>query len=243
MGYKKHTLRIFFLNQSPILSIPAVTLVKPANAGDGDVLTEMIKLWPPDLPLPLIVADMGYLQAERKKLFRTHHHIVLITRVPVSMKPPQDFDLSSDGCPTCFWGQSLMHDHFDFEKQTHLYIKPEKGLECSCCPFINACPQEFLFSPEIHETYLGAQPLHTRLSQKLLQFVRPLIEPTFSEDKNRFMLKSLFINSLSLAEFSSLLVDSAKLVTMLARLKINGGKQLKRISKKLCNQLKLPLFE
>ena len=192
--------------------------------------------------MPLIVADMGYIKAERKKLLRENHHIALITRVPVSMKKPQDFDLHSDGCPTCFWGQPLTHDYFDFDKQTHLYLKPQKGWECSRCPFAAACPQEFSFSPEIHETYLGAQPLHTRLAQKLLQFVRPLIEPTFSEDKNRFMLKSVFINSLDLAEFSSLLVDSAKLLTILARLKTKGGKQLKQASEKLLNQLKLPLF-
>lgn len=242
VGYKKHTLRIFFLNQSPILSIPAVTIVKPANAGDGDVLTEMIPLWPSELPLPLIVADMGYIKSERKKILRENYHIALITRVPVSMKRPDNFDLQSDGCPTCFWGQRLTHDHFDFDKQIHLYLKPEAGMQCAYCPFVASCPQEFLFSPEIYETYLGAQPLHTRLAQKLLQFVRPLIEPTFSEDKNRFMLKSLFINSLALAEFTSLLVDLTKLVTILARLKINGGKQLKRASGKLPNQLKFPFL-
>lgn len=202
----------------------------------------MIQLWPSALPQPLIVADMGYLKAERKKFLREKYHMALITRVPVSMKPPQDFHLEADGSPTCFWGQPLTHDHFDFDQQTHLYLKPEKGRECSCCPFVASCPQEFLFSPEIHETYLGAQPLHTKLSQKLLQFVRPLIEPTFSEDKNRFMLKFLFINSLDLAEFSSLLVDSAKLVTVLARLKIKGGKQFKKAKVQLLNQLKLPLF-
>jgi len=43
-----------------------VTIVKSANAGDGDVLPEMIPLWPQYLPAPIIVADMGYLQAERK---------------------------------------------------------------------------------------------------------------------------------------------------------------------------------
>lgn len=101
---------------------------------------------------------------------------------------------------------------------------------------------EFWFSPEIHETYLGAQPLHTRLAQMLLQFARPLVEPSFSEDKNRFMLKSLFINSLNLAEFASLLVDSAKLVTTLVRLKSDRGKQLKRVSAHILDQLKLPQF-
>lgn len=62
----------------------------------------MIPLWPEDLPRPIIVADMGYLQAERKKQLRERNKIALLTRVRVSMKPPQDFGLEADGCPTCF---------------------------------------------------------------------------------------------------------------------------------------------
>lgn len=242
VGYKKHTLRILFLNRSPIWSIPAVTIVKSANAGDGDMLSGMILFWPPYLPAPIIVADMGYLQAERKKQLREQHKIALITRVRVSMKPPQDFGLESDGCPTCFWGQRLRHELFDWENQKHLYLKPDEGQDCHQCPFSPHCPQEFWLSPEIHETYLGAQPLHTMLAQKLLQYARPFAEPAFNEDKNRFMLKSLFINSLSLAEFASLMVDSAKLLTTLLRLKKTYGKQLKKTSNRLLDQLKSPLF-
>lgn len=190
----------------------------------------------------MIPADMGYLQAERKKQLREHHRIALLTRVRISMKPPQDFGLESDGCPTCVWGKRLIHDHFDWEQQRHLYLKPEQYLECSHCPSHAACPQEFWLSPEIHETYLGAQPLHTRLAQKLLQFARPIVEQGFSEDKNRFMLKSLFINNLKLAEFASLMADSAKLLRILVRLKATHGKQLKRASTQLLDQLKLPLL-
>jgi hypothetical protein len=242
VGYKKHTLRILFLNQSPIWSIPAITVVKPANTGDGDVLSEMILLWPQYLPAPIIVADMGYLQAERKKQLREQYKIALITRVRASMKPPQNFGLEPDGCPTCFWGQRLRHDFFDWEKQKHLYLKPDEGQKCYQCLFSFNCPQESWLSPEIHETYLCAQPLHTKLAQKLLQYARPVAEPAFNEDKNRFMLKSLFINSLSLAEFASLLVDSTKLLTTLVRLKETHGKQLKKTSNRVLDQLKLPLF-
>ena len=242
MGYKKHTLRIVFLDRSPVGSIPAVTLVKPANASDGDVLMEMIPFWPVYLPPPIIVADMGYLQAERKKQLREQHRMALLTRVRVSMKPPQDFGLESDGCPTCFWGQRLIHDHFDWETQRHLYLKPEQGRECEFCPFLSNCSLEFWISPEIHETYLGAQPLHTTLAQRLLQFARPLVESGFSEDKNRFMLNVLFINSLTLAEFVSLLVDSAKLASALARLKSTHGKQIKKTTQNLFDQLNFPFF-
>lgn len=185
---------------------------------------------------------MGYLQAERKKQLREQHGIALITRVRVNMKPPQYFGLEPDGCPTCFWGQRLVHDHFDWTEQHHLYLKPDEGQECQSCPLLSHCPQEFWFSPEVHETYLGAQPLHTKLAQQLLRYARPVVEAGFSEDKNRFMLKSLFINSLSLAEFASLLVDSAKLLTTLTRLKSSHGKQIKRASRKLLDQLKLPFF-
>lgn len=220
-----------------------MSLVKPAHISDGAVLEEMLTHWPAELSVPWIVADMGYLQAERKQLLRQKYHVPLITRVRSSMKPPQAFGLELDGCPTCFWGQRLLHDHFDWNTQKHLYLKPEQGQECFTCPFVAACPQEFWFSPEIHETYLGAQPLHTRLAQKLLQFARPLVEPGFSEDKNRFMLNSLFINSLNLAEFISLLVDSAKLLRTLVSLKTTHGKPLKRASNQLLNQLKLPLLQ
>lgn len=185
---------------------------------------------------------MGYLQAERKKQLREQNKIALLTRVRVNMKPPQNFGLESDGCPTCFWGQRLMHDHFDWKEQRHLYLKPDDGIACDYCPSRAACPNEFWFSPDIHETYLGAQPLHTKLAQQLLRYARPIVEAAFSEDKNRFMLKSLFINSLSLAEFASLLVDSAKLLTTLAHLKSNHGKQTKRASRQLLDQLILPLF-
>lgn len=230
------------MNQSPIWSIPATTIVKPANAGDGDVLSEMISFWPPYLPAPIIVADMGYLQAERKKQFREQYKTALITRVRSSMKPPQDFGLESDGCPTCFWGQRLRHELFDWDAQKHLYLKPDDGQDCNECPFSFNCPREFWLSPEIHETYLGVWPLHTTLAQKLLQYARPFAEPAFNEDKNRFMLKSLFINSLSLAEFASLMIDSAKLLTTLLRLKKSNGKLLKKSSERLLDQLKLPLF-
>ena len=185
---------------------------------------------------------MGYLQAERKKQLREKYTIVLLTRVRVSMKPPEYFGLESDGCPTCFWGQRLVHNYFDWEKQQHLYLKPDEGQECCRCPLLSRCPQEFWFSPEIHETYLGVQPLHTKLAQRLLRYARPIVEAGFSEDKNRFMLKALFINSLSLAEFASLLVDSAKLLTTLAHLKSDHGKQIKGAFRKLLDQLNLPLF-
>jgi hypothetical protein len=41
------------------------------------------------------------------------------------------------------------------------------------------------------------------------------------------MLKLLFINSLNLAEFASLLVDTKKLLIALAEIKETGRKQLK----------------
>ena len=185
---------------------------------------------------------MGYIDADRKKHFREKNHTAIITRVRSSMKPPQDFDLESDGCPSCFWGQRLTHEHFNWDTQTHLYVRPEKGQTCNFCPFSGHCPQEFSFSPTVHETYLGAQPLHTMLAQKLLQFARPIVEANFSEDKNRFMLKTFFINSLNLAEFVSLLVDSARLLTVIARLKTTRGKQLKTALDDLMIQLELPLF-
>ena len=234
-------MRLLLLNQSPFLTLPLVTRVETASVRDEKLIIPMVQELPPGFPKPIIVADMGYLDADIKRQLRIKHHIALLTKVRRSMKTPDQFDLDSDGCPTCIFGQRLMHDHFDWEKQQHLYLKPERGCECSFCPYDLRCPQEFWFSSEIHETYLGAQPLHTKLAQKLFKYARPFVETANSEDKNRFMLGAAFINSLDLAGFMSLLVDSAKLITVLARLKKQQGKSFKRVASNIMRQLPLPL--
>jgi hypothetical protein len=54
--------------------------------------------------------------------------------------------------------------------------------------------------------------MNTRASQRLLQQVRPWIEPAQSYEKNQLSLNEVFLNSLRLAWTMSLLADAAVLL-------------------------------
>lgn len=60
-----------------------------------------------------------------------------------------------------------------------------------------------------HETLFGLVPLASRLAQRLLQQVRPWIEPAQSFEKNQLGLGQMFFNSLRLAWQMSLWAESA----------------------------------
>jgi hypothetical protein len=59
---------------------------------------------------------------------------------------------------------------------------------------------------------LGLIPMNTRASQRLLQQVRPWIEPAQSYEKNQLGLGQVFLNSLRLAWSMSLPGDAAVLL-------------------------------
>jgi hypothetical protein len=54
--------------------------------------------------------------------------------------------------------------------------------------------------------------MNTRVSQRLLQQVRPWIEPAQSYEKNQLGLGAVFLNSLRLTWSASLLADAAVLL-------------------------------
>jgi hypothetical protein len=61
--------------------------------------------------------------------------------------------------------------------------------------------------------------MNTRASQRLLQQVRPWIEPAQSYEKNQLGLSQFFLNSLRLTWMMSLLADAAVLLRALALLR------------------------
>jgi hypothetical protein len=62
--------------------------------------------------------------------------------------------------------------------------------------------------------------MNTKTSQRLLQQVRPWIEPAQSYEKNQLGLSTVFLNSLRLAWIMSLLADAAVLLRARALLQI-----------------------
>jgi len=59
---------------------------------------------------------------------------------------------------------------------------------------------------------LGLLPLSTLAAQRLLQQVRPWIEPAQSYEKNQLGLSAMFFNSLRLTWCMALLADAAVLL-------------------------------
>ena len=83
---------------------------------------------------------------------------------------------------------------------------------CQYCWEASACEREFAFAPSNHETLLGLLPLASLPAQRLLQQVRPWIEPTQSYEKNQLGLSQVFFNSLRLTWCMALLADAAALL-------------------------------
>jgi hypothetical protein len=217
-----------------------ITLVEPANISDGALLEPLLEAgrrrlnFSPDI----VVADMGYIDQETKKLLRTQHDLALLTRAKSNMSPPPSCD--EDGHPCCPQGQLLIWERYAMEIENHLYHPPDEGEICMICPEKNQCESEFLFSPNEHETYLGMIPLHSRLAKQLLVRIRPLVEAGFETDKNRFNLGGFFLNSLEIARVLSYLADACNILTITAEFRTHHGKRLKKADQQSQRQMELP---
>lgn len=90
VGYKKHTFRLW-LRRYPagVLLVPLVSRVAPANYGEGGFLKPSVAYcqrrwrWHPDI----VVADMGYIDAETKQRLRQSQQIAAVTRLKENMRP------------------------------------------------------------------------------------------------------------------------------------------------------------
>lgn len=216
------------------------TRVEPANITDGSLLQTLLEAgrsrlnFAPDI----VVADMGYIDQETKKLLRTRHGLALLTRAKSNMAPPRNCD--EDGCPCCPQGQRLTWERYVIETGSHLYYPPDEGEICMICPEKSQCEIQFTFYPEEHEAYLGMIPLHSRLAQQLLVRIRPLVEAGFETDKNRFNLSGFFLNSLEIARTLSYLADACNILTITSEFRSHHGRRLKKADQQSKRQLELP---
>ncbi len=97
---------------------------------------------------------------------------------------------------------------------------------CARCWQTDTCPRHFGYPAAAHETLFGLLPLASRAAQRLLQQVRPWIEPAQSFEKNQLGLGQMFFNSLRLAWQMSLWADSAVLLRTMAWLDLPTEVQL-----------------
>jgi len=213
VGYKKHTLRLWWRpHQRGVLLVPLVSWVSPANVAEGGLLAPSLRYcdrhwswWP-----RYVVADMGYLAAEGKKLCREQWRVAVVTHLRSDMKLVEPF--VAEDRAACPQGQTLHWLGYEVGDDQHWFGVTDPEALCPRCWQASQCPRQFAYAPATHETLLGLLPLNTRTAQRLLQQARPWIEPAQSYEKNQLGLAQMFLNSLRFTWYMSLLADAAGLL-------------------------------
>lgn len=213
MGYKKHTFRLWISRyERGVLLVPILSWVAPANTGEGCLLRPSVHgcwrrwEWRPDV----VVGDMGYIDADSKRYIRERWGVAVITRLKEKMKLVAPFETPTRAA--CSQGQPLQWLGYEVADGQHWFGVRDPQPLCTRCWQATECAREFGFLASDHETLLGLLPMNTRVTQRLLQQVRPWIEPSQSYEKNQLGLSQVFLNSLRLAWTMSLLADAVVLL-------------------------------
>ena len=217
--------------------IPLISFIEPANLYEVKFLNPMIQNAQNELSLyiDIVVGDMGYISSEQKMELRKQSHTAVLTRVRENMYPPEEYiDYSRPECPE---GIPLLWDGYNTETEMHCYITPIDNSACTSCWLYGNCYQEFYVSPLTDEHHFGVIPLHTKVSQKLLQEIRPQVERGFENDKNKLYLNRFFVNSLKLARIIGHLSDACQILLLFADMNTKTKSKAKRIMKKLYTQM------
>lgn len=227
MGYKKHTLRLWWRGYTQgVLLIPLVSWVAPANVSEGGLLVPSLHYcaqrwswWP-----GIIVADMGYLASAAKQQCRQQWRVAVVTKLRTDMKLVPPFTAwNQTACPQ---GQRLEWLGYVPRDDQHWFGVTDPQPLCSCCWQVTDCPRQFAHAPSEHETLFGLMPLSSQPAQRLLQQVRPWIEPAQAFEKNQLGLSQIFFNSLRLTWCLGLLADAAVLLRALALLRAPRRREL-----------------
>lgn len=242
VGYKKHTLRLWLPTaHRSVTLVPLVSWLTPANVAEGGLLVPSLRWcrghmgwWP-----GLVIADMGYLASESKQAAREQWQTAVVTKLRADMKllPPY-VTAERIECPH---GARLEWWEYEPESAQQWFRVASEETLCRECWQAAACPRHFGYSVAAHETLFGLLPLASRATHRLLQQVRPWIEPAQSFEKNQLGLGAMFFNSLRLAWQMSLWADSAVLLRTMAWLDVPS--EIHLLAPLMPRQMELDLSE
>jgi hypothetical protein len=218
--------------------IPLISFIEPANMDEGKFLQPMIQNTQNGLSLhiDIVVGDMGYISSEQKRKLRKQSHTAVLTRVRENMRPPEQY--IDYGRPECPEGIPLSWDGYHSETEMHHYITPSDNPVCIPCWSSGNCYQEYYLNPSTDEHHFGIIPLHTKVSQRLLQEIRPQVERGFENDKNKLYLNRFFVNSLKLARIIGHLADACQILLLFSDMKTNTKSKAKKAMKRLHTQMR-----
>ena len=240
VGYKKHTLRLWLHDYLVgVLLVPLVSWVAPANVSEGGLLVPSLhycqRQW--DWCPPLIVADMGYWAAEAKRRCRERWHVAVLTKLRSDMRLVAPYVAwNQAACPQ---GEPLAWLGRDVGADEHWFATGANPELCGRCWEAAHCPKQFAYRPEQHETLLGLLPLASPMAQRVLQQVRPWIEPAQSFEKNQLGLGRVFLNGLRFTWAMALLADAA--VLLRARVLVGRPPSRSLLAELMPTQLSLEL--
>lgn len=164
---------------------------------------------------------MGFLAAESKRFCRERWRVAIVTHVRSDMKMVAPFVSETEAI--CAQGQALQWLGYEVRDDLHWFGAAPPAKLCSSCWLASACLRQFAYAPAAHETLLGLLPLNTLAARRLLQQVRPWIEPAQSYEKNQLGLGQMFFNRLRFTWCMALLADSAVLLRAHALLHAPAG--------------------
>jgi len=213
VGYKKHTLRLWLCHHSEaVLLAPVVSWAVPASRGEALFLRPSLDYclrrldWLPDL----VVGDMGYIGLEVQRDIRQRLGTGVLTKLRPDMKLIKPFEPGP--VAVCPQGQPLSWLGLEARDQLHWFGVSASDPLCTWCWDQSGCARQFSFEPTIHEILFGRIPLASGVARRLLEKVRPWIEPAQSYEKNQLGLSRFFLNSLRLTWTACLLADAIVLL-------------------------------
>ena len=228
--------------QRGVLLVPMISWAAPANRSDGCLLRPSLHDcqrrfgWCPKV----VVGDMGYVDAVTKRTAREHWQVAVLTRLKANMVLVPPFETPTRA--VCPQGQALDWLGYEAADQRQWFgVRAAQPL-CGGCWQGGGCAREFSFAAADHETLRGLLPMNTRVTQRLLQQVRPWIEPAQSYEKNQLGLNQVFLNSLRLTWVMRLLADAAVLLRARALLCAPAAQPL-LLEKLLPRQIQLDFGE
>lgn len=209
VGHRKHSLAIVLPNNKVITLL---SVVAPAHQQDVHFLLPLLYLTQAlELDVKYVVADLAYIDSERKRVAKERFGVVVHTDKKVNSRLPEMVD--ERGAPYCIMGETFQWLGLDQESGLHYY---GCGLdEPKDCPLYGGCEKLRVIDSAQYPVAFGQIPVHLGVSRKMLR-VRKLKEPGFWRDRNKGGLDRITLLNKDNAHFLAVIADVCDLLDSLA---------------------------